>query len=129
MGSSKVPMSASEELAKVGTPRKRETRCSEARRPAGAAGIGTATVPARTAARKTRPNCFTVCSGSLWPDSNSLCEGLFVSQAANRVNLHFREWFPLNNRGCENRSNYSNCSTSLRGGPKEGPHHLTLHSC
>src|ERR1700719_4031279 len=126
MGSSKVPMSASEEVAKVGTPRKRETRCSEARRAAGAAGIGTATVTARTAARKTRPSCFTVCSGSLWPDSNSLCEGLFVSQAAHRVNLHLCEWSPLNNDACENRSN---CSTSLRGGPEQGPHHLTLTNC
>src|SRR5258708_39069973 len=104
-------MRAREELAKVGTRRRRETGCSEVRRRAGAAGIGTATVTARTAARKTRPSCFTVCSGSLWPDSNSLCEGLFVSQAAHRVNLHFREWFPLNNGGCEQRSNRP---TSLR---------------
>src|SRR5436305_4519023 len=65
IGSSKVATSASEELAKVGTPRKRETwcmdaRCMDARRAAGEAGMGEAMHTARTAARKTRPVCVTL---------------------------------------------------------------------
>src|SRR6267378_1882660 len=56
MGSSKVPISASVESAKVGTPRKCETRCNEARRSealrgaraAGAARVGATIGTART---------------------------------------------------------------------------------
>jgi hypothetical protein len=70
--------------------------------------MGAAIVTARTAARKTRPNCFTFApENSIARIGDSFDEGLFVSQDVAWVNLHFRESFSLENIVERSESNRS----------------------
>src|ERR1700730_3843123 len=95
-------MSARVEFANVGTPRKRNTFAlwiAEALAPAGAAGMGPATDVARTPARITLPNCFTVGTSELpYPTTQLFFWGLSFTPGF-RLGQHLFESIPARASG------------------------------